>query len=211
MKTRALAALAVASGLALAAPPAAAQETGTFVLTQNGNQIATETFTRSADRLETELAVTGRARIATEADLADDAMVDRVEIRVFPPGSPDADPIQTTAADFGADSVHVEQPIGTPTAGQPAVRGTIPFMNPSPAHMEQIVRRARALHGDNVTVQIWVPSQGAGQVIPAQVTFNDDGSATLGLGSTAVELQLDDQGRLTHGEIPSQGVVIERQ
>jgi hypothetical protein len=211
MKTRALVTLAVASATVLAAPPAAAQETGTFTLTQNGNEIATENFTRTADRLETELLVTGRARIATEADLADDAMVDRIEIRVFPPGNPDADPIQTTAAEFGADSVHVEQPIGTPSAGQPAVRGTVPFLNPSPAHMEQIIRRARALNGDNVTVQIWMPTQGAGQVVPAQVTFNDDGSVTLGLGSTPVELQVDDEGRLTHGEIPSQGVVIERQ
>ncbi len=211
MKTRALAALVVACGMALAAPPAAAQETGTFTLTQNGNQIATEDFTRSADMLETELNVTGRARIVTQADLADDAMVDRIEIRVFPAGNPDADPVQSTAAEFGSDSVQVEEPIGTASAGQPAVRGTVPFLNPSPSHMEQIVRRARALGGDRVTVQIWVPSQGAGQVVPAQVTFNDDGSTTLGLGSTAVELQVDDQGRLTHGEIPSQGLVIERQ
>lgn len=213
MKTRALvAALATAGGMALAAGPTAAQESGTFVLTQNGNEIATEEFTRTDDMLEAEMTVPGRAVIATEATLAGDGIVERLEVRVLPAGSPEADPIQTTAAEFRSDSVFVEQPIGTSAAAQPAGLGTVPFMNPSPSHLEQILRRARALGGSNVTVQVWIlPSQGAGQVADAQVAFGDDGAAALSLGSVTFELQTDEEGRLLGGEVPAQGLVIERQ
>ena len=212
MNTRALvAALAAAGGMALATGPATAQESGTFVLTQNGNEVATEEFTRTDDTLETAMAVPGRALIETDATLAGDGIVERLEIRVLPPGSPEAEPLQTTAAEFRSDSVFVEQPIGTSAAAQPAVLGTVPFMNPSPSHIEQMLRRARALGGSNVTVQIWIPTEGAGQVAPAQIAFNDDGSATLSLGSVIFELQTDEEGRVLSGEVPSQGLVIERQ
>ncbi len=211
MKTRALiVALATASGMALAAP-AAAQETGTFTLTQNGTEVASEAFTRSDDVLETEMTIPGQALIVTEATVTEGAVVDRLEIRVMPPGSPDADPLQSTAAQFANDSVHVEEPIGSEPMSQPAVRGTVPFLNPSPAHLEQILRRARALGGNNVTVQVWVPAQGPGQVVAGQVAFHDDDTATLSLGSVAFELETDDVGRLLGGAVPSQGLTIERQ
>lgn len=215
METRArVTALTVAAvlSLALADLPTAAQETGTFTLTQNGNQVATEAFTRTSDHLKTQLTVPGQALILTDATLTEDAMVSRLEIRVLPPGSgPDGDPIQTTAASFGPDSVHVEQPIGTAAGGLPAVRGTVPYLNPSPSHMEQIIRRARALGGKDVAVQVWAAGRGVGQVVEAQVAFHDDGGATLSMGGTPIELELDAQGRLIHGEVASQNLVIERQ
>lgn len=213
MKTPALApALAVVSGMALAAAgsPAAAQESGTFTLTQNGNQVAAEEFTRTGDRLETELEVTGQGVFVTDASLGEDAKVDRVELRIMPPDNPDADPLQTVAAEFASDSVTVEQPIGTAVGTQAAVDGTVPFLNPSPSYMEQILRRARALGGSQVTVQIWVPRQGAGQVVQAHVEFGD-GAATLTLGTAAIELDTDDEGRVLGGEVPGQGLIIERQ
>ncbi len=215
MKTRALApVLAVAGGLVMTAmsTPAAAQSSGTFTLTQNGNEIATEEYTRTDDRLETQLEVTGQALITTTAALADDASVDRLELRILPPATPDADPLQSIAAEFGSDSVHVEMPIGTAAGAGPATAGTVPYVDPSPSYMEQILRRARALGGAEATVQVWVPSQGAGQVIPAQVAFGDDDStATLSIGTVTFQFDLDDEGGITRGEVPAQGLVIEQQ
>ena len=214
MKTRVLApVLAVAGGLALAgvSTPVSAQTTGSFTLTQNGNEVATEEFTRTDDQLETQLEVTGQALIMTTATLADDATINRLELRILPPGTPDADPLQSIGAEFGSDSVHVEMPIGTKTAAGPAVAGTVPYVDPSPSYMEQILRRAQALGGSNVTVQVWVPGQGAGQVVPAQVAFGDDSTATLAIGNVTFEFELDDEGGITRGELPAQGLVIERQ
>lgn len=212
MKRSALAALAVAGSFALAGSlaPAAAQDTGTFTLTQNGNQIATESFTRTADRLETQLDVTGQGIMASTSTLGADATVSRVELRVLPPGDPDADPLQSTAADFQGDSVHFEEPIGTEMGSVAASEGTVPYLNPSPSYMEQIVRRARAMGGSEVTVQIWIPGPGGGQVVPAQVAFADAGT-TLTLGQATVEIETDDEGRLLSAEVPAQSLVIERQ
>lgn len=214
MKTRALApVLAVAGGLAMAAlsTPAAAQSSGTFTLTQNGNQVATEEFTRTDDRLETQLEVTGQALIMTTATLADDASVNRLELRILPPATPDADPLQSIGAEFGSDSIRVEMPIGTETGAGPAVEGTVPYVDPSPSYLEQILRRAGEMGGPEATVQVWVPSQGAGQVVPAQVTFGDDSTATLSIGNVTFEFELDDEGGIARGEVPAQGLVIERE
>lgn len=205
-------ALTVAAGLiaATAATPTAAQETGTFTILQAGNEIATESFTRTADRLETELEITGQAVIAARATLSPDATVDRLELRILPPDDPDADPFQSTAAEFRDDSVHYEQPIGNPAGVSTADDGTIPYVDPSPSFMEQILRRARALGGEQATVQIWMQAQGGPQVVPADVIF-DGNDATLMLGNAMIEATTDGEGRLLSGEIPAQQVVIERQ
>lgn len=203
--------LAVAGGLVLAdASPAFAQDTGSFVLTQAGNQIATESFTRTDGRLETRMDVTGQGIMESVSTLNPDATVSRIELRVLPADSPDAEPLQTVAADFGADSVRYEQPIGTEQGATAASEGTLPYLNPSPAYMEQILRRARAIGGAEVTVQVWIPGPGGGQVTPAEVTFADEGS-TLVLGPATVEVETDEAGRLLGAEVPAQSLVIERQ
>ena len=204
-----LAATALAAALGTAAP-AAAQESGTFVLIQNGTEIARESFTRSDGTLATQLEIPDQGVVDTEAVIGAEATVDRMEIRALPAGDPDAEPLQSTAAEFRGDSIFVEQPIGTDVAATAAPSGTIPYLNPSPSYMEQILRRARAVGGSEVTVQIWVPGQGAGQTVPAQVAFSGDGSATLTLGTAAIQLQTDETGRVLAGEVPAQGLVIER-
>ena len=211
MKTRALAAVLAVVGMTLSHDAASAQQSGSFVITQNDSQIATETFTRTASQLETELSVTGQGTIATTATLGENATVTRLELRILPPGSPDAEPIQSIAAEFRADSVHVEQPIGTVSGSAPASGGVVPFVSTSPSYMGQILRRARAMGGDEVTVQIWVPGQGAGQVLPVGVTVGEESGATLTLGAATVELETDDEGNIVGAEVPAQNLVIERQ
>lgn len=206
------AALAVAAGFALtlAHAPAAGQETGTFVVTQGGSELGTETFTRSGSTLETELTIAGQGTLATTATLGAEATVGRVELRILPPGSPDAEPTQTLAAEFRQDSAYLEQPIGVDAGSTDAAAGTIPYINPSPSYMEQIIRRARWVDGSEVTVQIWVPGPDGGRVTPAHVTFEGD-SASLTLGDVTVDITTDADGRLLSAEVPAQGLTIERQ
>ena len=210
MRTAAIAATVALAGATLTTP-GAAQSTGTFTLEQGGEQIATESFTRSGERLETELVMTGQGIIATEAVLDDDATVTRLEFRILPPGDPDADPLQSMAAEFEGDSVHVEQPVGTASASGTAPDGAVPYVNPSPSYLEQILRRARAMGASEATVDIWGPGQGAGQLGQAQVTFEGEETATLSLGGVAMEIETDGEGRLLRAEIPAQQLVIERQ
>lgn len=202
--------LATLAATTLAAGSAASQETGTFTMTQAGNQIGTETFTRSGEMLSTELEVAGQGRIATTSVLGDEGVVTRIELRILPPGDGDVEPLQSLAAEFRDDSVHVEQPIGTLAASAEAMKGTIPYVNPSPSYLEQIVRRARAVGGSDVTVQVWAPGPAGGRVAEAKVTFNG-ASATLVLGAVSVEIDTDEQGRLLGAEVAAQGLLIERE
>lgn len=199
-------ALALATGATAQAP-----EAGTFTLTQNGTTIATETFERSADVLETELAVVNQATLVTHGTLRPDATIGRLAVRVYGPGGPTGEPLQTSAVTFENGTATFEQPIGA-AAGEPrdVAEGAVPYVNPSPSYMEQILRRARVLGGDTVTVPLWTPGPGGGQMIEATVVFGD-GSATFTLGPVAVEATTDAVGRLLSARVPSQGLIIERE
>jgi hypothetical protein len=86
--------------------------------------------------------------------------------------------------------------------------GAVAYINPSPSHMEQILRRARVIGGDSVEVQVFVASS-AGATVPAMVRFRGD-SATLAVGPVVIRARTDSAGRLLGGVVPSQGLVIER-
>ena len=76
--------------------------------------------------------------------------------------------------------------------------------------MEQIVRRARVMGGEQVQVPVFVAGTG-GQTEPTTVTFMPPDSATVMLGNTEVRLRVDEQGRLLGGRVPAQNLLIERQ
>lgn len=206
------AALALAAlALVAAATAPLPREEATFHLVRGGDTIATERFTRTADRLQAELSASNGSRVRYTADLAPDATVRRVEIWAYPPGSAaDAPAAQHATAELRGDSV-----FGTVTEGgsQRADRGTttpgaIPYINPSPSMMEQIVRRARVLGGDSTRVPIMVVGQG--QTVEVMVRRVGADSATLMLGPVEVRLRTDAAGSLLGGSVPSQELRIER-
>lgn len=198
--------------LAVAAPGhAAAQgvpDSGTFTLIQGDAVIATERFERTDDRLETSLELTNQATMVTRSTLHADATVSRIEVEVYGPGGVDGNLIQSSAATFENETVVLEQPIGEAVGdeAQPADAGALPYVNPSPSYMEQIVRRARVTGGQEVRVPLWIPGQPQAS---ATVTFGD-GAATISLGGVVIEAETDDRGRLLGATIPSQGITIDR-
>jgi hypothetical protein len=206
--------LAATAILALAAASAAVgqqPESGTFTLTQNGATIATETFERSARVLETELTVVNQATLQTHATLRPDATVGRLAVSVFGPGGATGEPVQTSAVRFENGTATFEQPVGTP-AGEPTEvdAGAVPYVNPSPSFMEQILRRARAMGGDSVAVPVWTPGPGGGRMTTATVVFAER-TATLTLGPVAIEATTDAVGRLLSARVPAQALVIARE
>ena len=202
-------AAALLLGLASAAS-AQAPETGTFTLIQNGTVIATETFTRSPTLLETELEIVNQATLQARGTLRPDATISRLAVRVFGPGGITGEPVQTSAVNFADGRATFEQPIGEP-AGEPkdVGEGVVPYVNPSPSFMEQILRRARTVGGDTVGLSVWTPAPGGGQVIGAVVAFDGDGG-TLSMGGVAVEITTDAAGRLLSARVPAQSLLVER-
>lgn len=193
-------------------PAPAPPEEAVFTLRREANVIATERFRRTGAMLEAELTVPNGSRLAYTAQLRPDASVARIEVRQFAPGSAaDAAPGQRSSAVFQGDSVALSQTQGeaTQTARRAVVAGIVPYINPSPSLMEQVVRRARAMGGEQVSVPVWLPGSG-GQVQTAAVALPSADSAQITLGGVEVRLRTDGQGRVLGGSIPAQGLTLER-
>src|SRR5690606_36745236 len=97
----------------------------------------------------------------------------------------------------------------TQTAVRATPVGSVPYLNPSPALMEQIVRRARAIGGTDVHVPVWLPS-GGGQSANVAVVFSASDSVRLTLAGTPILLHIVQQTRGLSGSMPSQNVTITR-
>ncbi|HEX8694169.1 MAG TPA: hypothetical protein VF746_17235 [Longimicrobium sp.] len=187
---------------------AAAPDRGVFALVQGGTDVFTESFTRTPERLETVLTGPAGNRAAITADLATDATVTRIRVEEF--RRADTVAARTSEAVFMGDSVFLEQAgQGPPLSARRQIpAGSIPFVNPSPSLLEQIVRRARAIGGSPVQVPIWAAS-GGGQ--PATATVILEGNqARIQISNVEVQLTLDESGRVFGGGVPVQGLTLER-
>ena len=98
----------------------------------------------------------------------------------------------------------------TARVGMP--KGTVPLMGTSVAFLEQLLRRARAVGGDSVTIPVMqVGAQASLEVFTVIQNGSDsvvlvgaDGNQTMGL-----HLAVDGQGRILGGVIPASGSKIQ--
>lgn len=189
----------------------AATEQGIFVLQQGGNPVLTERFTRTPAQLEAEFSAPGQGRVAYSLTLAPDATVSAMRGRAYT--AEDTVAAQSFTAEFQGDSVFSRTLEGdsTRTAAVATRPGAIPYINPSPSLMEQILRRARVLGGDSVQVPALVIGGGARTTLPATVVFTPPDSARISLGPAEVRVRTDAEGHLLGGVVPAQGVTIERE
>lgn len=185
-------------------------DTGEFTLVREGSPVATERFTRTPLLLDALLAIPGQARLAYSAALAPDATMSRVEARVFGPAPSDTTPLQRSTAELRGDSVISVTIMGDSTQRRAIAvpPGTLFYLSPSVALMEQLVRRARALGGDSTSIPVLLAGTG-GRTLPAAVIFTPD-SARLVLGPAEARLRVDAGGRVLGGTVPSQNVEITR-
>jgi hypothetical protein len=188
-------------------PRGMAPDSGVRAILQTGRDVFTERYTRTSERVESVLTAPG-LHAMVNLQLGPNATVRRLEVRQF---SASNAPQGTVTAEFRGDSVFGEatSPNSAPQVIRQAVpAGSIPFVNPSPVLMEQIVRRARAIGGSPVQVPIWLVA-GGGQSAMSTVTFVE-GGATFTLGPVEVSVTLDEQGRINGGNIPQQGLTLAR-
>lgn len=208
--------VAAAILLAGAAPPSTprtAPTRGSFAVLLGSDTIATERFTRSDDRLEGELTPRGplaaqQPAFRYDAALRHDASVARFVLTPFGANA-GAEGAGTQSATFQGDSMFLVR--GADSVRRATPRGTLPYVNPSPALLEQIVRRARALGGNPGGAPVQVPVlAGGAQSTPATVTFASADSARVDLANTDVRLRVDGAGAVLGGSVPAQGVTIVR-
>jgi fermentation-respiration switch protein FrsA (DUF1100 family) len=208
-----LGALATEGGAQSAAPlpgPGSPPDSAAFLIVAAGDTIGVERFARSADTLTGELRlrrpVTMRLAYGWALDPA--SVVRRMSLQLWQGAeAAGAAPTQRATLAFGGDSVRVQNH-GSQPVRHPVRDGAVPFFNPSFVAMEQIVRRARSLGGDSVSVPVF--GLIGGLVLDATVLRRSPDSVTVRLGGMPIEVALDAEERVTRAWVPSQKLRVVR-
>jgi uncharacterized protein len=202
----ALLSLSLAGSLA-----AQAGEQASFVLRVQADTFAVESFTRTADRLEGVLAGAAIGRIAYTLTLGEADATPALHLRAWAPGAdPATAPMQEARITMRGDSsvAEITTSAGTRTERLGTRAGAVLYLNPSMAHIEQLVRRARALDGDRAEIPVLMVQ--GGQTVTATVTRQGADSVLVAIGALELHLAVSPEGRVLGGAIPLQNLTFSR-
>ncbi|HEU4588749.1 MAG TPA: DUF2911 domain-containing protein [Gemmatimonadales bacterium] len=213
-----LAVVATLAPVALSPASLAAQERterGAFVTRLGSDTLAIESYTRSATRLESDLAVRiPRTRLLHySATLNPDGTVAKLVVTGRPVGDgPDQLPPLDATLTFGADSAHTTLKLGDSTqvfatAVQP---GTLPITSYSFALYEQLAIRARRGATDSLAVRV-LPL-GADQTFETYTVRRGKDAVDIGYFGSPFHARVDRDGRILalDGRETTNKVVVER-
>ncbi|HYW12310.1 MAG TPA: DUF2911 domain-containing protein [Longimicrobium sp.] len=199
----ALAALA----LSLAAVPAAAQESGAFVIRLGRDTVAVEQFTRTAGRITgTLVSRTPRTAVRTyTADLRPDGTIGRLEMTTRIPSAPALLP-QTITMTMGADSadVHIVRGDTVRDLKVAAGAGAFPWVGNSYGLAEPALRFAAARGLDSAAVTIVSP--GARQAGTVSFIRRGADSVLIRSGQGVTRARVDARGRVLGAHSPESTV-----
>jgi hypothetical protein len=157
MKT--LAACTALAALSLTAP-AAAQESGAFIVRLGRDTVVVEQFTRTADRIEgTMVGRTPRTSVRTyNATLRPDGTISRLEMTTRIPAAPEMLP-QVLTVTMGADSAEwrIQRGDSIREGRMAATSEAYPWVSNSYALAEPVIRAARARGVDSAAVSVVQP------------------------------------------------------
>jgi uncharacterized protein len=201
-----------AACIALALPVAAIaqqQTRSTFFVLANTDTLAFEYSSRAPTHVEGELFVK-RANTRWRYSLDSDAQArtQRLDNGFFT-SLTDTAPVQRALFTFQGDTI-VAQLTGASTATQriPSKAGAVPWVNPSPGMVEQILVRAKAMGSPTDTVPLFQVV--GGQTTNVVVTWIGTDSATINLGGVIFRAAVGRDGSLLGAVIPQQNVRIAR-
>lgn len=204
MRTPAPGRLALAAlALSLAAVPAAAQESGAFIIRLGRDTVAVEQFTRTADHITgTMVSRTPRTTVRTyTAELRPDGTIGRLEMTTRVPSAPALLP-QTLTVTMGADSADVRIARGDTVRDLKvaAGAGAFPWIGNSYGLAEPALRHAAARGLDSAAVTIVAP--GARQAGTVSFIRRGADSVLIRSGQGVTRARVDAQGRVLGGHSP---------
>lgn len=192
-----------------------AQEAGAFTITRGIDTVAQEQFTRVPGELSaslTRLSGPSRERVRYKAAILPDQSAPLIELSVWRAEDPENVPARQTArVIFKEDSVAVDQAdswSGVKTLVMPTTRSAIVYLNLSVALLEQATRRAESSRADSVAVPFF--NLGGGQTVTGMVSRVGTDSAAIRIGTVEFRFNVDGDGRILGGAVPSQGLRITR-
>jgi hypothetical protein len=211
--------LVLAAVLTLAAAaPALAQgrpESAAFVVRLGTDTISVERFTRTATRLEGELATRSPRTVYRRyaADLGLNGSVTRFEVTIPRPGAPaDAPPLQSAVASFTGDSIRLDVRRGdsVQTLSVAVGLGAIPLLNGAFGPYELLTVRALQARRDSTAV----PTYLVGATAPFTVMLRRLGRDSLLMQTqfTPFRVRVDRDGRILalHAPGTTQQIQLER-
>jgi uncharacterized protein len=207
--TRLTVTIVICAALEMLASVVAHAQTAQFVLRSGADTLSIERFTRSRDRLEGTLLLkpTG-SRVAYKLVLAPDATVSLATMDMGRASDAQgAAPEHHAELSFQGDSVVVSTTPGG-VLRIATERGAIPYVNPSMAMIEQVVRRARTKGGDSVRVDLFAIA--GGRTIETRVNRLGADSVVVGVGGIEMRLAVNAAGDILGGTIPVQHLQILR-
>jgi alpha-beta hydrolase superfamily lysophospholipase len=187
--------------------PAAAptSDAGSFILRHGADTVAVENFERSANQLRGVLVTRGAVRYEYTATLTPDQLVSRLDLSAFAPAG--HEPIAHMVLSFTGDSVIAD--MGAGNVKRIAVQhGIEPWLNPSFAFAELLVRRARVLGGASVAIPLYAIGVGPAQDVTVMKLAGD--SVAINFPGAAFHVRVDARGRLVGGVLPAQSLTVHR-
>jgi dienelactone hydrolase len=195
------------TGLLLFLPAAAAAqgtEPYTFRMVLGQDTIVSEVVERTATRLDVDMMdkLSG-ARFRYGMTLTPDGRVPAMTNAFYRMAQGDTVPFQTAELAFHGDSVRVTIAGNVSRVENLATQaGAIPYINPSAAMLEQVLRRARAMGHAVDTVPIFAVV--GGRTVPVVVTWVGTDSAVMQLAMVEMRAAVSPNGELLGLVVPSQ-------
>jgi dienelactone hydrolase len=191
---------------------AAAQgpEPYTFRMVFGQDTIVSEVVQRAATRLDVDMMdkLSG-ARFRFGMTLAPDGRVPAMTNAFYRIAQGDTVPFQSAEFEFHGDSVRVTISGNVSRVENLATQaGAVPYINPSAAMLEQVLRRARATGRPVDTVPIFAVS--GGRTVPVQVTWVGTDSAVMELATVEMRAAVSPDGGLISLAIPAQSAHVIR-
>ncbi len=184
-----------------------------FAFMQGNDTLFSDRWERSATTLTGMLTITGQARIQYTINLTPAETVTGMRLKVYQPTGSLARPEQEADAQFRGDSLIAIQRAGgrADTVRRATPRGTIPYLPPSMALFEQIIRRAKTIGGATPTVSVHLlAQQGGAQTISASVSYPAADSATVTFGDVPTSFHIARDGTILGIPAPDPRVRVVR-
>ncbi len=187
---------------------------GGFLVLVGRDTLAAERYTRTPGHLRGTIVHGDHTRIEYDATVADDEAIVRLEMRLWPPGAAlDSKPAQQSVAELGGparDSLpRTSRGRGPERVWRQVVPGgTQPYLVPSLALAQQLLRHARVLGGDSAAFEVVVLN--GSTTLPVSVRWLRGDTALIAVGGRHVRVGLDAEGRIEDGADSAAGVSVRR-
>ena len=172
--------------------------------------ITSEVVSRTATRVDVDMIYKAQgARWRYAMTLAPDGRVPTMTSAFYRIALGDTVPFQSAQLAFRGDSVRVTISGNVSRVESLTTRaGAIPYINPSAAMLEQVLRRARALGAPVDTVPIFMLT--GGRTVPVTVTWLPPDSGVLQLAGIEMRAHVAPDGALLSLAVPAQGARVIR-